>query len=72
MHVSEHDSVDFIHHGDFSGEITIRGWDNREVTVTKKALVGIVAQMVRGEKIEALEQASDEKVLGLKSKTPAP
>lgn len=64
MHTTEIDGVTFHHHGDYSGEIVIQV-GKKELTVSTKALVGLVAEMVRAERTIKLEESTPEEILGI-------
>ena len=73
MHSHDTKNATFLYNGDFSGDViiiqesdVIRKPDGLvETHVRAKDLLSLVAQYVRLEKITALENASDEEILGL-------
>lgn len=52
-------------HSDGSGDVVVFEIDGAQVRVPFSLLVKAVAHVVRSEKIEAIEQASDEEIVGL-------
>lgn len=58
-------TVAFIHHGDYSGDVTIVGADGRSVIVPCDLVTAFVAEIVRAKKLQALEQADAVEILGL-------
>ncbi len=66
MHTTKIDAFTFTHNGDFSGNVEIRrtSWE-RSVFVPACDLRAFVAEMVRAEKLRAVEQATPAELLGL-------
>ena len=56
------DGTTFTHNSDFSGDVVLSN-DNRTLTVPFADLKAIVAEMLRIEKIQLLENASTDEIL---------
>jgi hypothetical protein len=57
----------FIHNGDYSGDVEIvRRWDTGRLTVPVDALLEFVANIVRAELMQSLEDSEPREILGLK------
>lgn len=66
-HVHEESNVRFFHNGDFSGDVIIKHGET-EVFVPYAALLSLVAEQIRQERISEIEQADTETlVFGRKS-----
>lgn len=63
MHAFNHESTQFFHNGDFSGDVSIQPAGQPEIKVPMEALVALVAKWKRDELINKIEQASDEEIL---------
>lgn len=64
-HTSTIGKTTFIHNGDFEGEVEVRNGD-QSMVLPFADIKGIVAEFVRNQRIEKLEQASVEELLGEK------
>ncbi|HEY3495737.1 MAG TPA: hypothetical protein VGK73_13660 [Polyangiaceae bacterium] len=65
MHTTTSRDWTLIHHGDFSGDVTIRQGE-RELTVPASVLLDFAAAVVRQREMDRLESASTEELLRLK------
>ena len=71
MHTTFSKSCVFIHNGDYSGETIIRNLSKNtneilgEVTVNTQDLFDFVANYIRSQKINELENMSSDEILGL-------
>jgi hypothetical protein len=64
MHTTEINQTVFIHHGGFEGDVEIRH-DEQVMTIPIDDLKEFIARMVRAARVEKLEDASADEILGL-------
>lgn len=64
MHTSTYGKYHIIHNGDYSGECCIvREKDGAEMRLPCQVLLDFAADVIRGNRIEVLEQATTEELL---------
>lgn len=68
MHTTDIGAYKFIHNGDFSGDVHIQQVKHpeRQLRIPFYTLKQFVADYVRANRIEVIEQASDDEILGVK------